>query len=421
MVLRSVGGFILLDNDSCLEGSLHELRLKEHISLHVLVDESVKIERWVLPMLQIRKARATGMVIIQGRYSDNIGSSLQRGESDIDRIYRRLEDLTVLQKLRGLIGARVKVPHTVYSIASLRRVTRLVDRIYGIIQVYGITCNSKPTGNDHLAKLHALEDEFGRKLVQKAPVLSQLFLHSSADETPRRSWLITQKCNAEVMGGIAHEFEVYDEINALADVFEVLPGPRGFDAGDLLLRFCGKAWSLGAFIGASNSAARGGKPTMLLNVDVPRSTRYEYGEDHYGLKLDYHISKSFFGHAPGNFPAQLGMHDAIHQVFQYYNRPYISGKDGLGTIVIALLGFNRTGRLPIVDYFGLVLVSRDSGETIVGCHFDGEDSFPASREIHSTGYWERIGLVIWHETRCTRNNTPHKLLPSPYMLQCAIV
>ncbi|KAF2727380.1 hypothetical protein EJ04DRAFT_413417, partial [Polyplosphaeria fusca] len=105
-----------------------------------------------------------------------------------------LESLLEKQTERGLEALDVTFPHTVYSIAGRRRARKLQDRIYGIVQTYGIACSPDPPGRDEQAKLHYLEDEFGRQLVAKSPLLSQLFLHGSEHETPRRSWLITQQC-----------------------------------------------------------------------------------------------------------------------------------------------------------------------------------------------------------------------------------
>lgn len=500
MVLRSNGsrskdGYILLDghrgdtqHEWLSQVTIHKRRRRsplrkgvweEHISLHTLTTESDAIERYVLPKLRGKLRPLAGSC-----HPHDIASTPQDGQPDLKRICRRLEDLITLQNRRGLIAASVTVPHIVYSLASLRRVTHLVDRIYGIVQVYGISCNPNPKGNDELAKLHALEDEFGMQLVQKAPVLSQLFLHSSADDTPRRSWLITQKCDPKLMGSIGREFKADDGIKEHFEVFRVLPGPRGFDAGDLLLKFRGKAWSLGAFMEASS--VRGGKETTssmldptsyLVSKGEARSTPYSYLKDqyglkldatsylfsadetlsdhcthkedqfglklntasyfvvpgypcdikdrlmtdNYGLKLDYHISKSIFGHVVGNFPAEAEIHDAIYRVFRYYNRPYTSGVKRLGTIVVALLGSRWLGRVPSTEYAGLVLVCRDSSENIEECHANGKSSLPASREIHSTSTWERIGLIVWHETYYSPDYTPHELLPPPYVFQCSIV
>lgn len=414
MALRLNDSYILLDDDSLPEGAVDKQRVETHMSLGILTIESEAIELTVLPWLQmkVREMAATAD-------PHDISSRPQHGQQNLEKIYQRLKDLASLQRLRGLNGTSITVPHTVYSAASLRRVKYLVDRIYGIVQVYGISCNPTPKGNDELAKLHALEDEFGKELVQKAPVLSQLFLHSSEDEAPRRSWLITQKCDAKLMGAQGNQFKLEDDMNTLFEVFKVLPGR---DPGDLLLRFRGKAWGLGTFIEASAAAARVGKPELLFGTDTSsiaaRKAAHRPEEDQYGLKLDYHISKSIFGRTLGNSPAYTEMHDAI---FKHYNCPYIRGEERLGKIVVALLGSRWFWGHLNKDFVGLVLVRRDSGENKVNCHSHREDSLSASREVHSTGSWERIGLVVWQEVYDTCGHTPHMLLPPPYVFQCSIV
>ncbi|KAF8847484.1 hypothetical protein BDZ45DRAFT_550852, partial [Acephala macrosclerotiorum] len=142
-----------------------------------------------------RKLMGDAEELIDPSPTDSIGA--KKGRKSLDGIWLRLEQLLALQELKGLDVLDIKFPHTAYSIAQNRRVTNPEDRIYGIIQTYGISCSSFPPGDDAESRLLALEDEFGMKLVAKSPVLSQLFIHSSADEKPRRSWLITQKCKVD--------------------------------------------------------------------------------------------------------------------------------------------------------------------------------------------------------------------------------
>ncbi|KAF2726906.1 hypothetical protein EJ04DRAFT_539218 [Polyplosphaeria fusca] len=112
-------------------------------------------------------------------------------------IMRLLQSLVEKQAESGEAASDIGYSHAVYSVASRRRATKLHDRIYGIVQTYGIACSPDPPGEDEKTKLHYLEDEFGKKLVTKSPVLSQIFLHGSEHELPRRSWLLTQDCIAD--------------------------------------------------------------------------------------------------------------------------------------------------------------------------------------------------------------------------------
>lgn len=92
--------------------------------------------------------------------------------------------------------------------ASFRREIQLHDRIYGIIQTYGIRHTPYPEGETEFAKIHSLEDEFGMKLVAKAPLLSQILIYASPDSPPRRSWLVTQECKADDL-----RWELFSQLN----------------------------------------------------------------------------------------------------------------------------------------------------------------------------------------------------------------
>ena len=89
-------------------------------------------------------------------------------------------------------------PNVQYGVAHFRQAMYELDRIYGIMQIYGLRLgeskqpNVKPT-------LEQLEDELGKTLFLRSPVLSQMFTH----RTPPRqgkSWRITQ--NSGVPGGV---------------------------------------------------------------------------------------------------------------------------------------------------------------------------------------------------------------------------
>ncbi|KAF1957346.1 hypothetical protein CC80DRAFT_560532 [Byssothecium circinans] len=107
------------------------------------------------------------------------------------------EILLLRMEWKGMDPLDIQCPHTVYAIASRRRVTRLPDRIHGIVQTYGISCSAFPPGETEEEQLQSLEDEFGAKLVERAPLLSQVFIHGSEHKHPRRSWLITQGCKVD--------------------------------------------------------------------------------------------------------------------------------------------------------------------------------------------------------------------------------
>ncbi|KAF2735960.1 hypothetical protein EJ04DRAFT_599023 [Polyplosphaeria fusca] len=158
----------------------------------------------------------------------------------LKKIVRVLESLDANQTKRGIAAADVGYSHAVYSAASRRRATKLQDRIYGIVQTYGIACSPDPPGNDGRAKLHYLEDDFGRQLVSRSPLLSQLFLHGAGKETPRRSWLLTQDCITDDSFWIMLTTK---EPESLFHRLEVVESPA--NSIDLAIDLSSPAWTLG--------------------------------------------------------------------------------------------------------------------------------------------------------------------------------
>lgn len=282
-----------------------------------------------------------------------------------NRIRKRLEKLLGAQILKGLDALEVTIPNTAYSAAQHRNVTGLIDRIFGIVQIYGISCDPDPAGEDEIAKLHALEDEFGAKLIAKSSLLSQIFIHSS-EEPPRRTWLITQKCIVDSFWGPF--FSPENIVNELSSL-EFLDKTRN-------IQFHGKAWYLDSFFESKDDhlfRSRPGSP-----------------EDYLGLMLDYHISKKVLGQAVDYFDSREEMFQAVQRLHKYYGKPSR----------IALLGSGSYPRLPVVKYVGVVLAPLDN--------------------INGNAEWIRIGLVRWIEIYTTDHSPPHYHLPDCRDFQCVI-
>ncbi|RYP42753.1 hypothetical protein DL768_010256 [Monosporascus sp. mg162] len=216
------------------------------------------------------------------------------------RAQARVQHVCRLSTLYGFhaLGrhGRTVFPHSAYSISHLRRSLLPEDRIYGIQQVYGISCSPvSPDGNDPDAKLRTLEDEFGLKLIAKAPLLSQLFIHgsfrshsggTSSSQTvpivPRRSWLITQNCIVDTFWHAFHPTETTDERNFICmDEFSYFglanetsqarkrQGP-GINDETLLVRFTGRAWYLDELVKASSTDLKDSARKLLFNGNQTR-------------------------------------------------------------------------------------------------------------------------------------------------------
>lgn len=80
--------------------------------------------------------------------------------------------------------------------------------------------------NSRFEKRWKVISEIGTKLVVKSPVLSQIFIHSSKDTPPRRSWFITQKCEVD-----DHFWECFESGRRVINLFDSFQIPRETEPG----------------------------------------------------------------------------------------------------------------------------------------------------------------------------------------------
>lgn len=321
-------------------------------------------------------------------HGNTSSSSLSQDKSRSAGILQRLEQLGNLQKLKGLDALSIEFPHTAYSLAQHRQTSKPEDRIHGIVQTYGISCGPLPPGGDPISRLHALEDEFGEKLVAKSPVLSQLFIHSGVD-TPRRSWLITQKCKVDDHFWVPFASGNH-QVNTLYRSLEVVKTPSYGEPQGYYLQFVGKAWCLDTFVESSNSTRS--------RTFVPCSPG---DPEHYrGLMLDHYISKSALMEIIDYFPDRQSMLNSVRSLYQYYQtvsgwveRNSIRRHNVSALIKIALLASASPHNLPVVDYVGIVLAPSLTTEQFKYHDITGHINISAS----NTTTWRRIGLIRWTE------------------------
>ncbi|CAG8953825.1 hypothetical protein HYFRA_00006717 [Hymenoscyphus fraxineus] len=265
-----------------------------------------------------------------------------------------------------------------------------MDRIHGIVQIYGISCNPNPPGDDDVSKLHNLEDEFGMELVAKAPLMSQLFIHSTLPEPPRRSWLISQKC--KVGDGFWACFTPEYKVEVLGSM--KVSRDEGI-LNDFSLRFEGKVWNLDDFTRA--------------HLFAPFSPLFP--ETYRGLMLDNHISEMVLKDVVDYFETESSMNQAIHDLYHYYchDDPVEPSK-----IIVALLGSSCRASLPVVDYVALVLAADNSSIT------DKRSIGEAFIKGGTSMIWKRIGLMRWREIYTNDNQELHGGLPTPQHVKCNI-
>lgn len=109
-----------------------------------------------------------------------VGETVQKAAEKSLALRNQPRDHRIINLLQrtGLSALASGNPMTLYSISSTRQVTYELDRIYGIMQVFGFRLGLSADNADpqHEFSLSELEDEFGVALLDKFPVLSQLYV-----------------------------------------------------------------------------------------------------------------------------------------------------------------------------------------------------------------------------------------------------
>ncbi|OHF04193.1 hypothetical protein CORC01_00532 [Colletotrichum orchidophilum] len=93
----------------------------------------------------------------------------------------------------GMVGLRSTLPITLLGAARYRTTTRVTDRVYGIMQVFGFRLGkSKPGCNPNVEiPLQELEDELGQELLIREPVMSQMHVFEGLPQVGK-GWRISQ-------------------------------------------------------------------------------------------------------------------------------------------------------------------------------------------------------------------------------------
>ncbi|KAF4775336.1 hypothetical protein HER10_EVM0009393 [Colletotrichum scovillei] len=93
----------------------------------------------------------------------------------------------------GMIGLRSSLPVTLLGAARHRTTTRATDRVYGIMQIFGFQLGKSRPGCDSRVEfsLAELEDELGRELLIREPIMSQMHIFEIPPQ-PGKRWRISQ-------------------------------------------------------------------------------------------------------------------------------------------------------------------------------------------------------------------------------------
>ncbi|KAF5228097.1 hypothetical protein FAUST_11317, partial [Fusarium austroamericanum] len=300
----------------------------------------------------------------------------------VTEIQNRLGATLRLMKVKGMEAMHVSFPHTAYSAAQHRRCKRMLDRIWGIVQTYGISCQP-PLPENKMAdeeKLKDLQDDFGAQLVSKMPLLSQLFIHSLGEvggqvQRPRRSWLITEKCDVD--DGWWEHFESGKTRVNLFDSFQPVQ-----DSGTLNLEFKGRAWDIDSFlqpIDPKDSSLGGFNSLFSPLNDALGPSGYD------GLMLDQHVSLAVLGSSIGLFRSHEIMVEAVRKLQDYYGKD-VAG-NGCPILRVASLGCSYVDYAPIVQHVGIVLAPSK----------DEQNAHDRGSRKKANEIWCRIGLMRWVE------------------------
>ena len=338
----------------------------------------------------IREAEELALQAYGNKISGIGDSILQHMENVLERRVSR-----GLQMMFDVIDGREQgFPNMAYGLAKFRRATRLEDRIHGIIQVYGLSCNP-PLEGDERARLHALEDEFGAKLVARWPLLSQFFIHGlEGNERPRRSWLITQQCKIDPGFWYALNSSRVDSLYQLLEVRGDIS--VGSSTEGLHLFFKGKAWFLDEALAPpppslEDSGVRSRK--LFMKFEAPPGYVGRYGDS--GLVLDGHVSRAILGYETGCLCDEESQRQATEKICQYYGDDDEPGGRTSepqrghvrSSVRVALLA--STHRVEPRYFVGIVVAPRRRSEV------DSSTAEAAGRP--NIVSWERIGVWKWDE------------------------
>lgn len=343
---------------------------------------------------------------IETRLKDRLRLDLKDQIPSVAGIQEHLGKTLRSMKRKGMNALHFSFPHTAYSAAKHRRCERTLDRIWGIVQTYGISCQPLPLEDERAdeEKLKDLQDDFGTQLVSKQPVLSQLFIHDLGEECgqiqkPRRSWLITEMCDVE--DGWWSNFESGYKIVNLFDSFQAVQV-----SGRLGLEFKGRAWDLDSFV--HPIASTHGPPSGVFNSLFRPLNDSDGRISYHGLMLDRHVSSAVLDGSIDLFRSHEAMEAAVAKLKHHYGKHSVA--NGGPILRVASLGCSYIDDLPHVQHVGIVLAPSPERQSAQDCE---------NKEAEEV--WCRIGLMRWVEDYEPGSSLKkHPQLPTPDEFSCLI-
>lgn len=282
---------------------------------------------------------------------DASGIEEEKTSRKIESLGLRISPLKEKLEQSGLTTNPNTNPNVAYSVGQYRKVSNPLDRVYGITQIYGISCSQSPAGTRLMERLASLTAEFGTQLAARSPLLSQLFIHSLPTK-PERSWMITQNC-------------------------EVPTFLRAYSVSDMA-RKCQRSLCSMQVLDSKHVGFKGESTALLDFFDDPHDDLKDIGIAA-SAALDRHIDHELFGHSERITIRRTGgvtMHSHGSHGSAKIDMDKFWTKYSKEHLRVLLLGRNSS--------YGPESLSEDSYGLILS---------PLGKD--SRWVWERIGIMAW--------------------------
>ncbi|KAL1639151.1 hypothetical protein SLS58_008238 [Diplodia intermedia] len=126
----------------------------------------------------------------------NIYLDLQKPDLAITNLFRHVkiaaQDLTSRIEQAGFHFLYTSNPNVQYGASRFRQTKYPLDRIYGIMQIYGIAVGEAASPGRAIDSMEELEDQFAEALNARSALLGQAFIHIGSPANGK-SWRITQQ------------------------------------------------------------------------------------------------------------------------------------------------------------------------------------------------------------------------------------
>ena len=95
-----------------------------------------------------------------------------------------LKQITQCTETSGCYGIYSDNPILIYPVVRLRKSSRPMDRIYAVLQIFGLGLGLTALKNLDIT-IEDLEDHFGQAILLKSPILAQMSVHTEPAEAGR--------------------------------------------------------------------------------------------------------------------------------------------------------------------------------------------------------------------------------------------